>query len=87
MAGAGLWPPVPLQVESWGWPSSCGYLEVESGQESGQEALEGQACGCCPPLLYIDISVSGATKTRVGKSRFQSLCPFGKALGCIRGFR
>ena len=55
-----------------------------SAQELGQEALEGWVWGCYPPLLYTDILISGTTKTRVRKSRFQSLRPFGKALDCIR---
>lgn len=93
MAGAGFWPRVPLQVESWGWPSSCGSLEVESRQA----ALEGSAWKVPPtsPLhgrkpgperawvLTQVILVSGTAKTRVGRSRFQSQSPFWKALGCI----
>lgn len=88
-----VWPPVPLQVESWGWPSSCGYLEVEWGRRPWKAGP-----GCYPPLLHTEgnkgpgwrgnltlvILVSGTAKTRVGKSLFQSQCPFCKALACIR---
>lgn len=84
MAGAGFWPLVPLQVESWGWPSLAVIWKWNPGQELGQEALEGWVWGCYPPLLYTDILISGTTKTRVRKSRLQSLWPFGKALDCIR---
>lgn len=64
------------------------------GSGMGQEALESRAWGCYPPLLYTegnqgpgragDLTQVILAKTRVGKSPFQSQCPFCKALDCIR---
>lgn len=90
MAGAGFWPPILLQVESRGWPSSCSYLKVESRQE----ALEGRTWEVLPtPLVHRTqqspgragdltqvILVGGTAKAGVGRSCFQSQCPFWKAL-------
>lgn len=64
------------------------------GSGMGQEALKSRAWWGYPPLLYTegnqgpgpagDLTQVILAKTRVGKSPFQALCLFCKALRCIR---
>lgn len=66
------------------------------GSGMGQEALEGRAWGCYLPLLYTEGNqgpgragdltpvILVAQQRHEWESRFQSQCPFCKAVDCIR---